>query len=490
MLFNVDRLKEAFSYPINHALQMRELYLPFYKKRLMAFSIEGTIDANIVDEHIIDPLLRNTGPSIEADANFVTTIMKSVLTTGNAKDISTFSDAIKDLLNGNTILIIDGEAKAISIDTAKFENRSVAEPSTETVIKGPKAAFIESVAINRSLLRKQLRDPNLMCEFAEIGEHAPQQVSIMYLKNIADPSIVEDVKKRLNKIRTDSIITLSTLEQHIEERPYSIIPSTLETERPDRTVAFLQEGHVVLLMENSPTALVVPITFWSLFHTVEDQYLRMAYGNFIRMIRFISLLLALFTPSFYIAVTTYHSEMIPTDLMLAITASRERIPFPIFFEILIMEVTFEILREAGVRVPNTLGTTIGIVGALILGQAAVQANLVSPILVIIVAITGLASFTIPDISMNIAVRMLRFTFLFVTFFLGFFGFSITLAFLIAYLVSIKSFGVPFLAPLSPHFPSSKDLLLRPPAWKQWLRPFSTSPKDKVRSPKPEGNAES
>ena len=184
-------------------------------------------------------------------------------------------------------------------------------------------------------------------------------------------------------------------------------------------------------MENSPAALIVPITFWSLFHTVEDQYLRMWYGNFIRIIRLIALIIALFTPAIYISVTTFHSEMLRTDLMLAIAATRERIPFPVLLEILIMEVTFEILREAGVRVPSTLGPTIGIVGALILGQAAVEANIVSPILVVIVAITGLASFTIPDVSLNIAVRMLRFIFLFFASFMGFSDFHYFWPFLLA-----------------------------------------------------------
>lgn len=486
LLSNVNKLKEVFSYPKNNALKMRDLYLPFHEKNCTIFFVEGAVDTNLIDTHIVEPLLTKTEASI-LDSGFINTLIERVLTTANAKEIASLPDTIKDLLNGNTIILIEGEQPGISIETAGFENRSVTEPTTEIVIKGPKSAFIESVSVNRSLIRKQIRDPKLMCEFTSVGERAPLQISIMYLEDIADSTIVENVKDRLANINSDAILTLSTLEQHIEERSYSLMPSTLETERPDRAASFLLEGHVVLLMENSPSALIVPITFWSLFHTVEDQYLRMLYGNFIRTIRLVSLLIALFTPAFYIAVTTFHAEMLPTDLMLAISSARERIPYPVIIEIIIMEVTFEILREAGVRIPTTLGTTIGIVGALILGQAAVQANLVSPILVIIVAITGLASFTIPDISLNIAVRMLRFLFLLTAFLMGFFGLAIFTALLIAYLVSIKSFGVPFFAPLSPHFPSSKDMILRPPVWKQWIRPLSTSPKDKAREPKPERN---
>jgi len=448
------------------------------------------VDINLIDTHIVKPLLEERIDYSIQEAEFITVIIKCILTSASSKKIKTIQDAVKDLVDGYTLIVIEGLDAVISVETTGFEKRSITEAMAETVIKGPKQSFIESAATNRSLIRNLIRDPKLITETVSIGERIRQQVSVMYLQELADSKTVEKVKSRIQEIKVDTVLTLSKLEQHIEERPYSLLPSTLTTERPDRAASFLMEGHIILVMENSPDVLIVPVTFWSLFHTVEDQYLRMPYGNFIRIIRFISLLIALFTPAFYIAITTFHAEMLPTDLMLAIAATREKMPFPVMMEILIMEITFEILREAGVRVPNTLGPTIGIVGALILGQAAVEANIVSPSLVIVVAVTGLASFTIPDVSLNIAVRMLRFVLLVTANFLGFFGMSIFLGFFIAYIVSIKSFGVPFFAPLSPHFPSSKDMLVRPPAWKQWLRPYSMSPKDRARAPKPEGNAES
>jgi spore germination protein KA len=487
MLINISKLKSIFSFPTNNALKIRNFYLPSYEKNVILLYIDGTVDTNLIDTTIIEPLLKkpnNLLPKID----FISMLITTVIVSANTKTITTLDDVTSNLLNGNTIILIGDEPCAISVETTGFENRSVTEPTTETTLIGPKAAFIESAAINRSLLRRQIRNPDFVCETVMIGEKSPQQVSVMYLKTIADEAIVNNVKKRLKDIETDTVLTLSQVEQYIEERSYSLFPTTLMTERPDRASSFVLEGHVILIMENSPTALVAPTTFWSFIHTVEDQYLRMPYGNFLRIIRLLALMIALLVPAIYIAVTTFHSGMIPTDLMLAIAASRERIPFPVFVEILIMEVSFEILREAGVRVPNTLGPTIGIVGALILGQAAVEANLVSPILVVIVAITGLASFTIPDVSFNITVRILRFVFLFFAYLFGFFGMAIVAAFLMAYLVSMKSFGVPFFAPLAPHSPSSKDLMTRPPIWKQWLRPSSMSPKQKVKSPKPKGDA--
>ncbi|MBS4224043.1 spore germination protein [Lederbergia citrea] len=486
LLTNVNKFKKAFDYPANTALKLRDLHLPFYEKNITILYVEATVDTNLIDTHIVEPLLEEPDTDIEK-ADFVSSLIKDVLTSANAKEITSIQDAVKDLVNGNTIIVIENEEIAISVETVGFENRSVAEPTAETVIVGPKIAFIESAAVNRSLIRSLIRDPKLMCESITVGDRAPQQISVMYLKEIADPAIVEKVKKRLTEINSDTVMTLSIMEQHLEERPYSLFPSTLTTERPDRAASFLLEGHIILVMDNSPDALVVPITFWALFHTVEDQYLRMPYGNFIRIIRLFSLFVAVFTPALYIAVTTFHAEMIPTDLMLAIAATREVIPFPVFVEILIMGITFEILREAGVRVPNTLGPTIGIVGALILGQAAVEANIVSPTLVVVIAVTGLASFTIPDTSLNVAIRILGFALLLAANFLGIFGISVFLSFLIAYLVSIKSYGVPFFAPLSPHLPSSKDMLVRPPVWKQWLRPFSAFPQDKARAGKPKGD---
>ncbi|MBU8880068.1 spore germination protein [Bacillus sp. FJAT-29790] len=482
---NMNLMKDAFSYPENTALKFRDVFLPVFNKKASILFVEGTVDTNLIDAHIVEPLLKKS-IILPRNDEIVSLLIRSVLTTSNAKSISTFQDAIEDLVNGNTIILLEDESQAISVETIGFESRSVAVSTIETVIKGPKAAFIESAAVNRSLIRKQIKDSNLMCEMVSVGKNAPQQVSVMYIKEIADSELIKNVKKRLTDIDRDTILEISIVEQYIEDRPYSLFPSTLTTERPDRASSFLLEGHVVLLMENSPVALIVPITFWSLFHTVEDQYLRWAYGNFIRIIRLIALFIAILMPALYVAVTTYHAEMLPTDLMLAISSTREILPFPAIIEIFFMAITFEILREAGIRIPTALGPTIGIVGALILGQAAVDANIVSPILVIVIAITGLASFTIPDVGFNIAIRMLEFIFLLAGNFMGIFGVSLCLTWVIAYMVSIKSFGVPFFAPLSPHLPSSKDLLITPPVWKQWLRPYTTSPQKKIRGNKPEG----
>ncbi|MFC0212398.1 spore germination protein [Paenibacillus chartarius] len=486
---NVNRIKDEFSYPQNKALIVRDVFIPFIGREGTILFLEGAADTKTLEEHILEPIMAQTGITPEpAPDGILSELMKRILSTAGGQKASLFDEIIRDLLKGNTIICIQGHSEALSIETPGFESRAISEPTNENVLKGPKESFIESAAANRSLIRKQIKDVRLMTEVVNIGDKSLREVSILYLKEVADPALVEKIKDKLRQTNSDLVQSISLLEQFIEERQYSLLPASLLTERPDRACSFLHEGHVVLLMDNSPLAMVLPVTFWALFHTSEDMHLRWAYGIFIRVIRIMAVFVALMTPSLYLAVSTYHEEMLPTDLLLAIASTRERVPFPAFLEVMIMEVTFELVREAGIRIPRAIGPTIGIVGALILGQAAVEANIISPILVIIVAMTGLSSFAIPEISFNFVVRIMRFFMLLSANFMGFYGIALTLTCVIAYMASFESYGVPFLSPLSPHFRSSKDLIIRPPIRKQWLRPQNMNPQDPERSQKPKGNS--
>jgi spore germination protein KA len=486
---NWNAFKDAFGYPANISFKQREVYVaPLQCDGVLLF-LEGTVDSKSIEKNILDPLLTSSANLTQED-DLAQALLKKTLTTSTGRKISTLGDGIQDLLHGSCILLVEGLSTAISLTNSGFESRSVTTPQVENVLRGPKEAFVESSAVNRSLMRKYLKDHHLICEWVSVGEMTAKQVSVMYLNNVADPELVKRVKERIKNIKAHVIPDLSVLEEYIEDRPYSLVPSTLMTERPDRACSFLTEGHVVLLMENSPHALIVPVTFWSMFQTAEDYYFRWSYGNFVRLVRLLAVFVALLAPSIYIAVSNFHEEMIQTDLLLAIASTRERVPFPALIEVLIMEVAFELVREAGVRIPTVIGPTIGIVGALILGNAAVDANIVSPILVIIVAITGLSSFAIPEISFNFGIRIMRFVVLIAAAAMGFYGIALFLAAFLAYLVSLKSFDVPFLSPLAPYTRSSKDLLIRPPVFKMWLRPFNLSPQLKKRGKKPEGNANS
>lgn len=476
---NLQLMMQCFHYPLNEDFIIKKLNLKSFSRNSALLYMQGTIDLDKLQDNLISSLYNLEVEEMDEHLNCAELIIKK-LAFPTIESLDKMSEVIEKILYGFAVILIDGCDKAIAVSISKFEHRNIEKPSIENVIKGPKEAFVESLDINRSLIRKILRDENLISESVIKGKRTSKEIILMYIKDIADEDIVDSVKKRIHAIEADNVLNMETLEQYLEDRPYSLVPTTLYTERPDRVAAFLQEGHVVIF-DNSPGALVVPITFWSLFHSSEDYYQRWAYSNFIRVIRIIAFFLAMMTPALYVAVTNYHVEMIPTDLLLAIGASREIVPFPAIVEIVVMELAFEILREAGIRVPTPIGPTIGIVGALILGQAAVEANVVSPILVIVIAVTGLSSFAISEISTNFMVRIGRFVYLAFASLMGLFGIAICFVVGVAYLATIESFGVQFFSPFSPHYKSSGDNFYRPPFWNMIIRPFNIQQKNNTRN---------
>ncbi len=479
---NVSFLKKVFCYPINHDFIIRQIYIKSIKRQAVLIFLQGMVDVDTIEKQIIKPLLEDNTEVNEA-RDIASSLISKIITGKNAYKTDRFKQVTKEIVNGNSALLIQGLKEAIILATVGYEHRSIEQTTSENTLKGPKEAFIESEQTNRSLIRKYVRDEKLVTETIDLGGKGSNIAIIMYIADLANDDLIKIVKSRIQNIQADKIQSLSILEQYIEDRPYSLVPTVLSTERPDRVAAFLSEGHVAILLDGSPEALIAPVTFWSLFQNPEDQYQRWAYGNFIRLIRILCCFIALLAPGLFIAVTSYHVDMIPTDLVLAIAASREKLPFPAFIEVLIMEISFELLREAGVRIPTPIGPTIGIVGALILGQAAVEANIVSPILVIIVAITGLASFAIPEMSLSFMIRIGRFLFLIAGVSMGFYAIAALFTICIAYLSSVQSFGVYFMSPFAPNYNSSKDLVVRPPVWKQWLRPLNLRPKQEVRGKK-------
>ena len=475
---DLEELKRIFFYPKNKDFIIRLLHIKALNVRGIIVYLNGSACINTIVADVIQPLTKEGIKEIPKPTT--EDIITKILTTKEAQKISDITKITTSITKGNTLLLIENSKEAISISTTEFEHRSIEKPANENTIKGPKEAFVESANVNRSLIRKHIKYANLVTESIEVGEKSKNDVYMMYIEEIADQELIENIRNRINNIKSDSISNVSMLEQFIEERSYSLIPTILYTERPDRASAFLNEGHIVLLIDGSPACLIAPVTFWAFFHTAEDQYERWVYGNFIRVIRLFAVLISLLVPGLYIAMSNFHAEMIPSDLAVSIAAAREVLPFPIIVEVILMEVAFELIREAGVRIPTTIGPTIGIVGALILGQAAVEANIISPILVIIVSITGLSSFALPDISLSYAIRISRFLFLIAGAFMGFLGISLLLTVSLAYMINITSFGVPFMSPYAPHYPSSHDFLTRAPLWKQVLRPSNISNVNSIR----------
>ncbi|WP_058484890.1 spore germination protein [Defluviitalea phaphyphila] len=468
---DLETLENIFFSSKNHDFIIRPVYISALNIKGTLVYLSGCVCVNTLTKDIIEPLIN----TIQTSGNdIISSIINNIITNKNAKKITDIPLITKAIIQGNTILLLENCKEAICFSTQEFEHRAIEKPVIENTIKDSKEAFVESAEVNRSLIRKYLKCENLISESIEVGEKYKNTIYVMYIEGIADPDVVNDVKNRIKNIPFDTILNVSLLEQYIENRSYSLVPTLLYTERPDRATFFLSEGHVILIIDGSPSCLIAPATFWALFHAAEDQYQRMPYGNFIRIIRLIAFLIALLLPALYVAITSYHSEMIPSDLAVSIASAREVLPFPNIIEVILMEISFELIREAGVRVPTTIGPTIGIVGALILGQAAVDANIVSPILVIIVALTGLSSFAIPDSSLNYAVRMMRFVFILVGISMGFLGIAIALIVSITYLVNVTTFGIPFLSPIAPNYPSSHDTFTRGSLLKQKIKPFNIS----------------
>lgn len=335
------------------------------------------------------------------------------------------------------------------------------------MVRGPRDAFTETISVNTSLLRRRIHSPSLKMESMSIGQLTGTEVKLVYMENVAKPSLVEEVRKRLGKIRIDALNGSGILEELIEEQPYSPFPEIQNTERPDVAAGSLLEGKVVILMDNSPFALICPMTYWSGLQSPEDYHERFIYTTFVRWVRYIFVHTSLLLPSLYVALTTFHPQVLPTSLLVSVASAREGVPFPAVFEALLMEFLFEGLREAGIRLPNQIGSAVSIAGTLVIGQAAVEAGIISAPMVIIVATTGIASFAFPRYNLGTAYRMLRFPLLIVSGMFGFYGIVLFITALTIHLVCLKSFGVPYMTPLGPSTvsrESADDVLVRGPTW--------------------------
>ncbi|MGI5838666.1 MAG: spore germination protein [bacterium] len=483
---NLAIIRNIFHIPRNKDAVIREFSFAREPEiRAAAVFIEGISDKQIINEHILEPLMRlasrdGGGPS---RTDLAAKVLSRYLPSNQVKKINRFADAAAEIIAGSTVLFFDGAREAISAETKGFEHRTVTDPKTEQVTQGPHLAFNEVLKVNTGLVRAFLRSPDLVTEFPELPNTAHGDVAVMYMRNIANPRLIAEVKRRLNSISTDYLFDVGRLEQYLEDHPYSPLPQILRTERPDRTAGSLLEGRVAILITGSPFALIAPITVFSLFQAAEDMYLRWPAASFLRIIRLAAAFLSLLLPALYVSIATFHQEMVPTDLMLAIAGAREKVPIPTFVEVMLMEVSFELVREAGIRVPGVIGATIGIVGTLILGQAAVAANVVSPLLIIIVAVTGLSSFALPDISTSFAFRLYRFGYILLAAGFGFFGVAVGLFLQMCQAAGLYSFGVPMLAPVGPRLAKSSDLILRGFVWQQDRRPDELQTRDSWRQPR-------
>lgn len=451
------------------------------KKNIQAalIFIEGLIDKNLVNENIMKPLMFNINYLYNEEIDNIQYVESTLLSVGEIEKISSVNKIIDSYLSGDTILLLDGSKEVLVISLRDWKTRSIEEPKTEPVVRGPREGFTETLRINTALLRRKIKNTNLMFESVKLGVRTKTDISIAYINDLANPKLIEEIRRRLNRINTDAILESGYIEQFIEDAPFSIFSTVANSEKPDKVAAKLLEGRAAIIVDGTPIVLTVPMVFIESFQSAEDYYSRPFFASIIRLLRFMAYFINILAPALYVALSTFHQELIPTPLLLSMMAAHEGVPFPAVLEAIIMITAFEILREAGVRLPRPIGQAVSIVGALVIGESAVSAGLVGAPMVIVVAITAVSSFAVPAQTDSGAI--IRFVLLLLGACMGGYGIAMGLFAIFIHIASLRSFGTPYLSPLAPLSTSGmKDTFIRAPIWTMLKRPKNIAWHDPVR----------
>ncbi|MFE8700144.1 spore germination protein [Cytobacillus sp. FJAT-54145] len=444
--------------------------------------IDGLVDSDLINSKIIKNIQfhQNTIDSTQPNTLLKDLTLK-LLSVGEIKKVDTLDDVSLPVLSGDSALFVDGVKDALIISSKGSDGRSVEEPQSESVIRGPREGFVENIRTNTALVRKHFRDPNVRVKSYKLGKRSKKDVAIMYIDGIVHPDIVEEVERRLKDVDLDDIPETGFIEEFIQDSIMSPFPQLQHTERPDRVSAAIVEGRVAIFLDGTPFVLLAPSVFMNFLQSPEDYYERWAIGSLIRGLRYLGAFISVFAPALYIALVSFHQGMIPSKLAFSIASTREGVPFPAIIEAFLMAITMELLREAGARLPKAIGQTVGIVGGLVIGEAAVSAGIVSPIMVIVIAITAIATFALPSYSFGVSLRMLRFAFMIAAASFGFYGIVLAYIAVNIHLVNLRSFGVPYTVPFAPSFYGDwKDLVVRSPHTVMKRRPTYLMPRDTIR----------
>ncbi|MDI3535051.1 MAG: spore germination protein [Thermosediminibacterales bacterium] len=441
------------------------------KLKLLVVYFDGFVDKRALNQDVMRPILDHfSNEKPQGKSKRISELIKeSIVNNNDIKETENIKQAVDNILSGEALLFIDGEDKALIVGVKAPQGRQVEEPDTEVSLRGPREGFVENLLTNITLLRKRIKNPNLKMEMIELGEQTKTDVCICYIKGIANEQIVQEVRDRLKKIKIDAILDSGYIEQFISDSRISLFPTVGNSEKCDKLAGKLLEGRVAIFCDGTPYVITVPHLLIETIQASEDYYDHAFFTTFLRLLRLLALLVSNLLPSLYVAMVAFHPKIIPFKLMITIAASREGIPFSSFTEAILMTVTFEMLREAGVRMPRPIGQSLSIVGAIVLGEAAVAAGIASNLMVIIISITAICSFVVPPLIR--ATMLLRFIFLAAANFLGFLGIAFLVVAVFIHLCRLRSFGIPYTAPFSPlTAPDLKDSLVTVPIWAMITRP--------------------
>ena len=450
--------------------------------------IDGLIDRDLIQNSMLENFqsITSNGKSPKELVTVFDEIYKKFISITKITKGTTLEDVSNAVLSGKAVFYLDGMNTVLIMDVMGGESRAIEQPITETLIRGPRTSFVENIGTNLSLLRRNIQAPNLRLKTQTIGRRSKKSLVVAYVEGIVNPAILEEVNRRLSTLDIDDAPESGFIEQWIEDSFLSPFPQLLDTERPDAVSSSLLQGKVAIMLDGTPFVLIMPITISDIFKSAEDYYERWLYGTLLRILRYFGAFLALFLPGIYIALTTFHQGLLPSKLAFSIAAAREGVPFPPLAEAILMVVTMELLQEAGVRLPTPIGQTIGIVGGLVIGEAAVQAGIVSPTMVIVIALTAIAVYTSPTFSLGISLRILRFAFMFAAAAFGLYGIVLVYIMINIHIVNLKSFGIPYSTPFAPTMLRDfKDLVFRAPRTVLTKRPEYLLPEDPTAAEKGE-----
>ncbi|UFJ40824.1 spore germination protein [Brevibacillus humidisoli] len=463
---NEQMLLQLFSHAPDLALRHLQIHSG---EELLLVYLEDMVDKVSLNDQILRPLLYEIGSTSE--------LFQITLPIGKVRSTRSWEKVEEALFDGNSVLFIEGHGSALVFQNQGWPQRQITEPQNESTLKGGHQGFVETASRNIALIRRYLPNRQLKIQQYIVGKRSRTEVSLLFLQDIVNPQFVTEIEDRVQQIDVDAMINSGELVEFIEDHPFTLFPQFLLTERPDSVASHLLQGRIALVVDRSPAVLIGPASFPVYFQSVDDYSTRWMIASFLRILRLFAFFIAISLPSLYIAMVSFHYEVIPLDLLISVGESREQVPFPPILEALLMEFPLEMLREAGLRLPAPIGQTIGVVGGIVIGQAAVQAGIVSNIMVIIVALTAIASFIVPDHDMASAIRLVRFPMMISAALFGMIGISIGLMILIAHLISLESLGMPYGTPNSPmRLQDWKDTWIRFPLWKMNKRPLSTDPK--------------
>ncbi|MCR2045242.1 spore germination protein [Anaerosalibacter massiliensis] len=468
---NIDKNKERLLEEFNNTsdLIIYEFKTNSNLKIIISY-LEGFIDKNTLDRDVLKPVITRLESCND---------LKKIIFVSGIKEINTFEEIIEEIVSGNLVLFIQGCKQCFAIDLKHWDKRAIEEADSEAVVRGPKEGFIEDISTNKMLLRRKIRNPNLVFENYILGEQTETEISVAYIKNIVNEDVLDKVKKRVQDINTDSILESGYIEGYIEDSPYNIVSTIGNTQKPDIVAGKILEGRVAIFCDGTPHVLIIPRLFIENIQVSEDYYSRTYIATFLRMLRFFALFLGILLPGLYVALQTFHQEMIPTVLLITMAGAREGVPLPSVLEALLMTIMLELIKESGVRLPKAVGSAVSIVGALVLGQAAVEGGIVSAPMVIVIAITAIAEFAVPALT---EVMILYRLFLIVLGgFMGLYGITCGLVVIIIGAVSLDPFGIPYGYPIAPSDKTGlKDFIIRFPLWSMKKRPGYLVKKNRIR----------